>query len=141
MLVCCFFPLYFFFLIFIIKLFWCSVYVTNSILICLPTKIKKFYFVIVSLTFTLVAFLVKSLHILYQSFHFLMNFFSFAVNPCCYYPCQHSGVCVRYGTDQYKCDCSGTGYSGVNCTVRKYINYRVINVSSQLLMVPICALS
>uniref|UniRef100_H3C1G5 Prostaglandin G/H synthase 1 n=1 Tax=Tetraodon nigroviridis TaxID=99883 RepID=H3C1G5_TETNG len=38
------------------------------------------------------------------------------VNPCCYYPCQNRGVCVRYGTDQYKCDCTRTGYSGVNCT-------------------------
>nr|KAF6434259.1 prostaglandin-endoperoxide synthase 1 [Molossus molossus] len=38
------------------------------------------------------------------------------VNPCCYYPCQHQGVCVRFGLDRYQCDCSRTGYSGPNCT-------------------------
>uniref|UniRef100_A0AAV2MQE7 Prostaglandin G/H synthase 1 n=1 Tax=Knipowitschia caucasica TaxID=637954 RepID=A0AAV2MQE7_KNICA len=40
-----------------------------------------------------------------------------AVNPCCYYPCQNSGVCVRFGTDRYQCDCTQTGYYGDNCTV------------------------
>lgn len=39
------------------------------------------------------------------------------VNPCCYYPCQNKGVCVRYGTDQYECDCTRTGYYGRNCTI------------------------
>ncbi|CAK6959736.1 prostaglandin G/H synthase 1 [Scomber scombrus] len=41
------------------------------------------------------------------------------VNPCCYYPCQNSGVCVRFGTNRYECDCSRTGFYGENCTIRK----------------------
>ncbi|XP_068430344.1 phosducin-like protein [Clinocottus analis] len=40
-----------------------------------------------------------------------------SVNPCCHFPCQHLGVCVRYGEDEYECDCTRTGYSGDNCTV------------------------
>uniref|UniRef100_A0A8C8Y9K0 Prostaglandin G/H synthase 1 n=1 Tax=Prolemur simus TaxID=1328070 RepID=A0A8C8Y9K0_PROSS len=43
--------------------------------------------------------------------------FSPTVDPCCYYPCQHQGVCVRFGLDSYQCDCTRTGYSGPNCTV------------------------
>uniref|UniRef100_A0A673TL84 Prostaglandin G/H synthase 1 n=1 Tax=Suricata suricatta TaxID=37032 RepID=A0A673TL84_SURSU len=39
------------------------------------------------------------------------------VNPCCYYPCQHQGICVRFGIDRYQCDCTRTGYSGPNCTI------------------------
>ncbi|XP_053419382.1 prostaglandin G/H synthase 1 isoform X3 [Nycticebus coucang] len=39
------------------------------------------------------------------------------VNPCCYYPCQHQGICVRFGLDSYQCDCTRTGYSGPNCTI------------------------
>uniref|UniRef100_A0A8C9IWU2 Prostaglandin G/H synthase 1 n=1 Tax=Piliocolobus tephrosceles TaxID=591936 RepID=A0A8C9IWU2_9PRIM len=39
------------------------------------------------------------------------------VNPCCYYPCQHQGICVRFGLDRYQCDCTRTGYSGPNCTI------------------------
>ncbi|XP_068461073.1 prostaglandin G/H synthase 1 [Clinocottus analis] len=42
---------------------------------------------------------------------------SSVVNPCCYYPCQNTGVCVRFGTDHYKCDCTRTGFYGDNCTV------------------------
>uniref|UniRef100_G1N7E3 Prostaglandin G/H synthase 1 n=1 Tax=Meleagris gallopavo TaxID=9103 RepID=G1N7E3_MELGA len=38
------------------------------------------------------------------------------VNPCCYYPCQHLGVCMRIGLEGYKCDCTRTGYFGANCT-------------------------
>ncbi|KAB0400950.1 hypothetical protein E2I00_015436, partial [Balaenoptera physalus] len=38
-------------------------------------------------------------------------------NPCCYYPCQHQGICVRFGLDRYQCDCTRTGYSGPNCTI------------------------
>lgn len=41
------------------------------------------------------------------------------VNPCCYFPCQHWGVCVRYSEDRYECDCTRTGYHGENCTVRE----------------------
>uniref|UniRef100_A0A2K6LBD3 Prostaglandin G/H synthase 1 n=1 Tax=Rhinopithecus bieti TaxID=61621 RepID=A0A2K6LBD3_RHIBE len=43
--------------------------------------------------------------------------FSPTVNPCCYYPCQHQGICVRFGLDRYQCDCTRTGYSGPNCTI------------------------
>ncbi|KAM9393894.1 prostaglandin G/H synthase 1 isoform 2-T2 [Pholidichthys leucotaenia] len=39
------------------------------------------------------------------------------VNPCCSYPCQNSGVCVRFGTDLYTCDCTRTGFYGENCTL------------------------
>uniref|UniRef100_A0A4W2EHL9 Prostaglandin G/H synthase 1 n=1 Tax=Bos indicus x Bos taurus TaxID=30522 RepID=A0A4W2EHL9_BOBOX len=39
------------------------------------------------------------------------------VNPCCYYPCQHQGICVRFGLDRYQCDCTRTGYYGPNCTI------------------------
>uniref|UniRef100_A0A3P8SW42 Prostaglandin G/H synthase 1 n=1 Tax=Amphiprion percula TaxID=161767 RepID=A0A3P8SW42_AMPPE len=42
---------------------------------------------------------------------------SSVVNPCCYFPCQNSGVCVRFGTDSYQCDCTRTGFYGENCTV------------------------
>ncbi|KAK5932108.1 hypothetical protein CgunFtcFv8_003840 [Champsocephalus gunnari] len=42
---------------------------------------------------------------------------SSVVNPCCSYPCQNSGVCVRFGTECYECDCTRTGFYGVNCTV------------------------
>lgn len=45
--------------------------------------------------------------------------FSPTVNPCCYYPCQNQGVCVRFGLDNYQCDCTRTGYSGPNCTIRE----------------------
>ncbi|KAM7018052.1 prostaglandin G/H synthase 1 [Tautogolabrus adspersus] len=42
------------------------------------------------------------------------------VNPCCYYPCQNSGVCVRFGIDGYECDCTRTGFHGDNCTVPEF---------------------
>uniref|UniRef100_UPI0037E79143 prostaglandin G/H synthase 1 n=1 Tax=Semicossyphus pulcher TaxID=241346 RepID=UPI0037E79143 len=45
---------------------------------------------------------------------------SSVVNPCCYYPCQNSGVCVRFGTDRYECDCTRTGFSGDNCTAPEF---------------------
>lgn len=38
------------------------------------------------------------------------------VNPCCCYPCQNRGICVRIGLDGYECDCTRTGYYGKNCT-------------------------
>uniref|UniRef100_A0A6Q2YEE0 Prostaglandin G/H synthase 1 n=1 Tax=Esox lucius TaxID=8010 RepID=A0A6Q2YEE0_ESOLU len=43
-----------------------------------------------------------------------------AVNPCCYYPCQNWGVCVRFGMDQYQCDCTRTGFYGQNCTTPEF---------------------
>lgn len=42
------------------------------------------------------------------------------VNPCCYYPCQHQGICVRMGEDRYQCDCTRTGFSGPNCTIPEF---------------------
>ncbi|KAJ3604498.1 hypothetical protein NHX12_029238 [Muraenolepis orangiensis] len=38
------------------------------------------------------------------------------VNPCCHYPCQNSGMCVRYAAGRFECDCTGTGFYGDNCT-------------------------
>lgn len=45
---------------------------------------------------------------------------SSTVNPCCYFPCQHWGVCVRYAENQYECDCTLTGYYGENCTIPEF---------------------
>lgn len=45
---------------------------------------------------------------------------SSVVNPCCYYPCQNAGVCVRFGTDHFKCDCTRTGFYGDNCTIPEF---------------------
>ncbi|XP_008334142.1 prostaglandin G/H synthase 1 [Cynoglossus semilaevis] len=42
------------------------------------------------------------------------------VNPCCNYPCQNAGVCVRFGSDGYQCDCTRTGHTGKNCTVPEF---------------------
>ncbi|XP_078405937.1 prostaglandin G/H synthase 1-like [Cetorhinus maximus] len=43
-----------------------------------------------------------------------------ALNPCCYYPCQNKGVCVNVGKDGYECDCTRTGYYGVNCSTPSF---------------------
>lgn len=45
-----------------------------------------------------------------------------AVNPCCYFPCQNQGVCVRVGLRGYECDCTRTGYYGANCTSRESLS-------------------
>lgn len=45
---------------------------------------------------------------------------SSTVNPCCYLPCQHWGVCVRYAENKYECDCTYTGYYGENCTIPEF---------------------
>uniref|UniRef100_A0A7M4EXB9 Prostaglandin G/H synthase 1 n=1 Tax=Crocodylus porosus TaxID=8502 RepID=A0A7M4EXB9_CROPO len=39
------------------------------------------------------------------------------MDPCCHFPCQHQGVCVRVGPEGYECDCTRTGYFGTNCTL------------------------
>ncbi|XP_072285550.1 prostaglandin G/H synthase 1 [Pyxicephalus adspersus] len=44
------------------------------------------------------------------------------VNPCCYFPCQHKGVCVRFDLDKYECDCTHTGYYGRNCTIPELLS-------------------
>ncbi|KAA0716351.1 Prostaglandin G/H synthase 1 [Triplophysa tibetana] len=53
------------------------------------------------------------------------------VNPCCYYPCQNRGVCVRYELDRYECDCTRTGYYGENCTIPEFWSrvYRLLKPS------------
>ncbi|CAH2315878.1 prostaglandin G H synthase 1 [Pelobates cultripes] len=58
----------------------------------------------------------------YIAFLLLMNVpcslqTSNTVNPCCYFPCQNKGVCVRFDLAKYECDCTRTGYYGVNCTI------------------------
>ncbi|KAM3825455.1 prostaglandin G/H synthase 1 [Vipera latastei] len=45
---------------------------------------------------------------------------SSSVDPCCYFPCQHSGLCVRVGTEGYECDCTRTGYYGTNCSSAEF---------------------
>ncbi|KAJ8260530.1 hypothetical protein COCON_G00162530 [Conger conger] len=42
------------------------------------------------------------------------------INPCCHYPCENWGVCLRIGLDRYECDCTGTGYYGENCTTPEF---------------------
>nr|ADB65786.1 cyclooxygenase [Gammarus sp. KV-2010a] len=37
-------------------------------------------------------------------------------DPCCEFPCQNQGVCMSYADKSYSCDCTNTGYYGVNCT-------------------------
>lgn len=56
------------------------------------------------------------------------------VNPCCYLPCQHRGVCVRYGENSYECDCTRTGYYGQNCTIRESLNVSFISSRELLLL-------
>lgn len=46
--------------------------------------------------------------------------FNNAGNPCCSEPCQNRGVCTPMGKGGYECDCTRTGYTGPNCTTRKY---------------------
>lgn len=58
---------------------------------------------------------VSNSHTLWHEFFLLLS----TVNPCCYFPCQHWGLCVRYTEDKYECDCTRTGYYGENCTVRE----------------------
>ena len=39
------------------------------------------------------------------------------ITPCDPNPCQHNGECVTVGEDDFTCDCSLTGYTGVTCNV------------------------
>uniref|UniRef100_A0A673CI45 Prostaglandin G/H synthase 1 n=1 Tax=Sphaeramia orbicularis TaxID=375764 RepID=A0A673CI45_9TELE len=50
----------------------------------------------------------------------IRHFQLITINPCCYYPCQNSGVCVRFGLENYECDCTRTGFYGENCTVPEF---------------------
>ena len=48
----------------------------------------------------------------------LMGFNSFSeINICEPNPCLHNGVCSVVGADQYRCDCSHTGYKGTKCDI------------------------
>lgn len=38
-------------------------------------------------------------------------------DPCCAYPCQNQGVCMRLPTNNYTCDCTGTDHYGTNCDI------------------------
>lgn len=42
------------------------------------------------------------------------------INPCCHYPCENWGVCMRIGLDDYECDCTRTGYYGKNCSIPEF---------------------
>ncbi|XP_038638369.1 prostaglandin G/H synthase 1-like [Scyliorhinus canicula] len=42
------------------------------------------------------------------------------INPCCHYPCQNKGICVNIGKEDYECDCTRTGYYGVNCSLPSF---------------------
>lgn len=64
-----------------------------------------------------------------------------AVNPCCYYPCQHQGVCVRVGLEGYECDCTRTGYFGANCTSRKSMALCWVSIALSLPDAKCCAAS
>ncbi|EPY80552.1 prostaglandin G/H synthase 2 precursor [Camelus ferus] len=44
-----------------------------------------------------------------------------AANPCCSNPCQNRGVCMSVGFDQYKCDCTRTGFYGENCSTPEFL--------------------
>nr|AAH52900.1 Ptgs2 protein [Mus musculus] len=44
-----------------------------------------------------------------------------AANPCCSNPCQNRGECMSTGFDQYKCDCTRTGFYGENCTTPEFL--------------------
>ncbi|XP_068230958.1 prostaglandin G/H synthase 2-like [Palaemon carinicauda] len=38
-------------------------------------------------------------------------------DPCCDYPCMNLGVCTSNEFNDYTCDCTGTGYYGIKCTI------------------------
>ncbi|KAG8237846.1 hypothetical protein J437_LFUL002455, partial [Ladona fulva] len=40
---------------------------------------------------------------------------NFTFNPCCSFPCHHSGVCIQISSHTYECDCTNTGYYGKDC--------------------------
>ena len=39
------------------------------------------------------------------------------ITPCGPDPCQHNGECIIVGDDDFSCDCSLTGYTGVTCNI------------------------
>ena len=47
-------------------------------------------------------------------------------NICELSPCQNGGSCTLVSApSSYTCDCTGTGYQGINCTDCKYIHLHV----------------
>ncbi|XP_006634681.1 prostaglandin G/H synthase 2 [Lepisosteus oculatus] len=46
-----------------------------------------------------------------------------SANPCCSQPCQNRGVCMTTGPEHYECDCTGTGYSGPNCSSPEFFTW------------------
>ena len=39
------------------------------------------------------------------------------ITPCGPNPCQHNGECVTVGDNDFSCDCSLAGYTGVTCNI------------------------
>lgn len=46
-------------------------------------------------------------------------YFYLDYDPCCAYPCENQGICMSKPDRNYTCDCTGTGYYGTNCEIRK----------------------
>uniref|UniRef100_A0A2P2I465 prostaglandin-endoperoxide synthase n=1 Tax=Hirondellea gigas TaxID=1518452 RepID=A0A2P2I465_9CRUS len=44
-------------------------------------------------------------------------------DPCCAYPCDNQGVCLSYPDRSYVCDCTNTGFSGINCTSADFLTW------------------
>ncbi|XP_021045042.1 prostaglandin G/H synthase 2-like, partial [Mus pahari] len=44
-----------------------------------------------------------------------------AANPCCSNPCQNRGECMSIEFDQYKCDCTRTGFFGESYTTPEFL--------------------
>lgn len=117
----------------------CSVSIQNQLCALLYSIMFSLFSVLLQVTGEIIRVFQVSFLLLLMSLYSLptiqitseMHFFSFAVNPCCHYPCQNAGVCVRFSTDQYQCDCTGTGFYGDNCIVRKDINYEVTDGSDE----------
>uniref|UniRef100_H2ZG05 prostaglandin-endoperoxide synthase n=1 Tax=Ciona savignyi TaxID=51511 RepID=H2ZG05_CIOSA len=47
-----------------------------------------------------------------------------ANDPCCSYPCQHQSVCTTSDMISFQCDCTATGYYGVQCQL-PYLSTRI----------------
>ena len=53
-------------------------------------------------------------------------------DPCCGYPCENGGICVSEYIGAYSCDCTRTGYHGINCSNRKFLYWFELNQYFQL---------
>ena len=67
--------------------------------LCTTTPMRHYYLVMVTC----------SLHYNY----------AFRISPpdnlCCSFPCEHNGICITKGFNDYVCDCTRTGYYGKHC--------------------------